>query len=457
MTTSCDPQTVFVANRGEIALRIIRACRRLGLRVVCGYSEADRGAPYLALADDAICIGPAPAAKSYLNIPAVIQAAQLLGADLIHPGYGFLSENADFAEAVAKAGLTLIGPKADVMRRMGDKVEAKAAMIAAGVPCVPGPDSVLPQDPEAIAAIAQEIGYPVILKAAGGGGGRGMRIVRSADTLAEAYMLTRQEAQRFFGNPDIYMEKFLERPRHVEIQVLADAHGTALWLGDRDCSMQRRHQKLIEEAPAPGIDRALIAEIGARCAASCRDIGYVGAGTFEFLYEDGQFYFIEMNTRIQVEHPVTELVTGLDIVALQIDVARGTPLPLTQDEIRTEGHAIECRINAEDPETSAPCPGRVTALHLPGGPGVRVDTHMAPGAEVSASYDSMIAKIIAYGATRDEALSRAQTALDELHIEGIKSNAPLHSLLLQDAGFAAGGVSIHHFEQWQARREADNA
>lgn len=455
--TTPDQQTVFVANRGEIALRIIRACRRLGLRVVCGFSEADRGAPYLALADAAICIGPAPAAKSYLNIPAVIRAARLLEADLIHPGYGFLSENADFAEAVAAAGMTLIGPDAEVMRRMGDKVEAKAAMIAAGVPCVPGPDSVLPQDPDAIAAIAEEIGYPVILKAAGGGGGRGMRIVRDASTLSEAYMLTRQEAQRFFGNPDIYMEKFLERPRHVEIQVLADAQGTALWLGDRDCSMQRRHQKLIEEAPAPGIDRALIAEIGARCARSCAEIGYVGAGTFEFLYEDGQFYFIEMNTRIQVEHPVTEMVTGLDIVALQIEVARGLPLPMTQAEVRTEGHAVECRINAEDPQSFAPSPGRVSALHLPGGPGVRVDTHIEPGSEVSSSYDSMIAKVIAYGADRAEALSRARSALQEMRIEGVKANITLHSELLVDPGFAAGGVSIHHFEHWLAARGDRNA
>ncbi|WP_417604888.1 acetyl-CoA carboxylase biotin carboxylase subunit [Primorskyibacter flagellatus] len=457
MSDHSPVQTVFVANRGEIALRIIRACRRLGLRVVCGFSEADRGAPYLDLADDAICIGPAAAAKSYLNIPAVIQAAQLLDADFVHPGYGFLSENAAFAEAVAKAGMVLIGPNADVMRRMGDKVQAKAAMIAAGVPCVPGPDNTLPKDPEAVKAIAEEIGYPVILKAAGGGGGRGMRIVRAAEELAEASMLTAQEAARFFGNPDIYMEKFLQKPRHVEIQIIADAHGQAIWLGDRDCSMQRRHQKLIEEAPAPGIDRALIAEVGERCAASCREIGYVGAGTFEFLYEDGQFYFIEMNTRIQVEHPVTELVTGLDIVALQIDMARGGKLPVTQDQITTTGHAIECRINAEDPDTFAPSPGRVTALHVPGGPGVRVDTHMVAGAEVSAHYDSMIAKVITYGATRDEALARAQTALAELRIEGVKSNAPLHSALLAEDGFVAGGISIHHFEQWLSKKETADA
>jgi len=446
--------TVLIANRGEIALRIIRACRRLGLRSVCAYSEADRGAAYLALADDSICIGPAPAMKSYLNIPALLAAAELTGADMIHPGYGFLSENAAFAEAVAKAGLVLIGPTASVMRRMGDKVEAKRAMIASGVPCVPGPDSVLPDDAAQVQAIAKDIGYPVILKAAGGGGGRGMRIVRAPGDLADALTLTQQEARRFFGNPDIYIEKFLEKPRHVEIQVLSDAHGTALWLGDRDCSMQRRHQKMIEEAPAPGIDRDLIAQIGARCAASCRDIGYVGAGTFEFLYEDGQFFFIEMNTRIQVEHPVTEMVTGLDIVALQIDVARGTPLPITQSDIVTQGHAIECRINAENPDTFAPAPGTIAHMHPPGGPGIRVDTHVGTGVTVSASYDSMIAKVIAHGATRDQALSRARSALDEMQIDGIHTNIPLHRQLLDDPGFSTGGVGIHHLEQLLAAREA---
>jgi len=452
--SASNADTVLVANRGEIALRIIRACRRLGLRVVCAHSEVDRDAPYLKLADASICIGPAAAQKSYLNIPALIAAAKLTGATMIHPGYGFLSENADFSQAVAEAGLTLIGPTAEVMRKMGDKVEAKKAMIKAGVPCVPGPDSVLPADPEQLASIAQEIGYPVILKAAGGGGGRGMRIVRAAAELADAAMVTGQEARRFFGNPDIYMEKFLQKPRHVEIQILADAHGTALWLGARDCSMQRRHQKLIEEAPAPGIDPALISKIGARCAASCRDIGYVGAGTFEFLYEDGEFFFIEMNTRIQVEHPVTEMVTGIDIVALQIDVARGKPLPVTQDQIVTRGHAIECRINAEDPATFAPCPGQITHLHLPGGPGIRVDTHVTSGSVVSASYDSMIAKVIAYGATRDEALARARSALEEMQVEGVKTNIPLHRELLAEARFAKGSVSIHHLETWLKSKEA---
>lgn len=444
--------TVLIANRGEIALRIIRACRRLDLHVVCAFSEEDRGAGYLRLADQAVCVGPAPALKSYLNIPALLAAAQATGATLVHPGYGFLSENADFAEAVAEAGLTLIGPSAQVMRLMGDKIQAKRAMIESGVPCVPGPDSVLPDDPKALAAIAEEIGYPVILKAAGGGGGRGMRVVHKAGDLDDAFMVTRQEARRFFGNADIYMEKYLQAPRHVEIQVIADSHGNALWLGDRDCSMQRRHQKLIEEAPAPGIDRALIAEIGERCAASCRAIGYVGAGTFEFLYENDEFFFIEMNTRIQVEHPVTEMVTGLDIVALQIAVARGAALPISQADVRPSGHAIECRINAEDPQSFVPSPGRITRMHVPGGPGIRVDTHVATGEDIPASYDSMIGKVIAYGATREEALERARTALAELTVEGVSCNAALHRELLAETGFRTGGVSIHHLEKWLATR-----
>lgn len=451
---SGSQNTVLIANRGEIALRIIRACRRLGLRSVCAFSDADRGAPYLDLADSSICIGPASATKSYLNIPAILAAAELMDADMIHPGYGFLSENAEFSEAVANAGLTLIGPSADVMRRMGDKVAAKTAMIASGVPCVPGPDSVLPDDIAEITKIADEIGYPVILKAAGGGGGRGMRIVKSATDLADAFMLTKQEAQRFFGNPDIYMEKFLEKPRHVEIQVISDSHGNALWLGDRDCSMQRRHQKMIEEAPAPGIDRALIAEVGERCAASCREIGYVGAGTFEFLYENGAFFFIEMNTRIQVEHPVTEMVTGLDIVAMQIDVARGARLEFSQSEVRTEGHSFECRINAEDPNSFAPSPGTIDFMHTPGGPGVRVDTHIGSGSKVSASYDSMVAKVITHGATREEALARARSALAEMRIDGVSTNIELHRAVLEDEGFAKGGVSIHHLEHWLEERSA---
>ncbi|WP_294931330.1 acetyl-CoA carboxylase biotin carboxylase subunit [uncultured Paracoccus sp.] len=454
--TGIDMDSLLVVNRGEIALRIIRACRRLGLRVVCAHSEADRDAAWLRLADQAICVGPAPAAKSYLNIPALMAAAEVTGAGLIHPGYGFLSERPEFARAVEAAGRVLVGPSSDVMAMMGDKVQAKRAMLATGVPCVPGPDSVLPDDLANVRRIAAEIGYPIILKAAGGGGGRGMRVVHKDAELADALVVTRQEASRFFGNPGIYIEKFLQKPRHVEIQVLADRHGNALWLGDRDCSMQRRHQKLIEEAPAPGIDRALIAEIGARCAASCREIGYTGAGTFEFLYEDGQFHFIEMNTRIQVEHPVTEMVTGLDIVAMQIDVARGNALELTQDQIRCDGHAIECRINAEDPETFAPGPGRITAMHMPGGPGVRVDTHAAAGAEIPASYDSMIGKIIAHGPTRAEALARARAALAEARIEGVPTNIALHRQLLDDPGFSAGGVSIHHLERWLTERRASD-
>jgi acetyl-CoA carboxylase biotin carboxylase subunit len=444
--SATSPHVVLVANRGEIALRVIRACRRLGLGVVCVTSEADRGAPHLALADQVICIGPADATRSYLNIPAIIAAARASGATMVHPGYGFLSENADFAELLAAAGLTLIGPDAAAMRIMGDKVSAKSAMIAAGVPCVPGPASTLSADVTKVQTIAHEVGFPIILKAAGGGGGRGMRVVRAEAELQQALMLTMQEAQRFFGNPDIYLEKYLERPRHVEIQVIADRHGNALWLGDRDCSMQRRHQKVIEEAPTPGIDRALIADIGARCAAACLAIGYTGAGTFEFLFQDGEFYFIEMNTRIQVEHTVTEMVTGLDIVALQIEVACGKPLALRQADVACLGHAIECRINAEDPVTFTPAPGRITELHLPGGPGVRVDTHVVAGIDVPPYYDSMIGKVIAHGANRDEAIARLRGALTEMRIVGVPTNIPLQQRLLVDEGFARGGVSIHHLE-----------
>ncbi|HEX9857266.1 MAG TPA: acetyl-CoA carboxylase biotin carboxylase subunit [Paracoccaceae bacterium] len=437
---------LLIANRGEIALRIQHACRSLGIKTVCVYSEADRRAPYLQTADEAICIGPAPAGASYLNADAILLAAELTGAGAIHPGYGFLSENAAFSEAVAAAGRVFVGPTADCIRQMGDKVAAKRAMIAAGVPCVPGPDTALPDDMDAIATVAAGIGYPVIIKAAGGGGGRGMRVVRSPDDLAAAIAITREEAGRFFGNPAVYIEKFLENPRHVEFQVMCDSHGSALWLGDRDCSMQRRHQKVIEEAPAPGIDRALIAEVGDRCTAACRQIGYVGAGTFEFLYEDGRFYFIEMNTRVQVEHPVTEATTGLDIVAMQIRAARGEALGLTQDDIRLTGHAIECRINAEDPFTFAASPGRVTALHLPGGPGVRVDTHLQPGYAIPPQYDSLIAKLIVHGTTRAEALHRMRAALAGFAIEGPATNIPLHQHLIADPGFVAGGVNIHHLE-----------
>jgi acetyl-CoA carboxylase, biotin carboxylase subunit len=448
--------TLLIANRGEIALRILRAAKRLGVKTVCIHSEADRGAPYLAQADQALCIGPAAAAKSYLNIPAILAAARLTGATMVHPGYGFLSENAGFAQAVTEAGMIFVGPPAAAMRIMGDKVSAKTAMIAAGVPCVPGPDATLPEDPAEIAAIAEAIGYPVIIKAAGGGGGRGMRVVERPGDLTAAAMLTRQEAGRFFGTPAIYLEKFLQHPRHVEIQVMADRHGAALWLGDRDCSMQRRHQKVVEEAPAPGIERADVARIGARCAQACIDIGYVGAGTFEFLYEDGQFYFIEMNTRIQVEHPVTEMVTGLDLVALQIEVAAGLPLPLTQDQVVPRGHALECRINAEDPESFTPAPGQITALHLPGGPGVRVDSHVAPGYTIPASYDSLIGKVIVHGATRNEALARMRAAMAEMQVTGIATNIPLHRRILREPGFQAGGVSIHHMEKWLAAERASD-
>lgn len=446
--------TVLIANRGEIALRILRACRQLNLRAACVHSEADADLPYLQLADQTICIGPAPAAASYLNIDAILMAAEATGAGAIHPGYGFLSESARFSEAVTRSGRVFIGPSAQCIRVMGDKIAAKRAMIASGVPCVPGPDEDLPETPQAIAAIAEEIGFPVIVKAAGGGGGRGMRIVRAAGELVGAVELTRKEASRFFGDPTLYMEKFLDRPRHVEIQVICDNHGNAVWMGDRDCSLQRRHQKVIEEAPAPGISRDHIAEIGALCARACRDIGYSGAGTFEFLYEDGAFYFIEMNTRIQVEHPVTEMVTGIDIVAEQIRVAMGHELSVRQEDIRSMGHAVECRINAEDAFSFAPKPGRVSALALPGGPGVRVDTHLATGYEVPAHYDSMIAKLITHGRNREEALQRMRGALRQLHIEGPASNAALHAWLLDDPGFIAGGVDIHHLERLLAEEAA---
>ncbi|MCG5480678.1 acetyl-CoA carboxylase biotin carboxylase subunit [Sinorhizobium alkalisoli] len=453
-----DPQTrpfetVLIANRGEIALRIQRACHTLGLRCVCAYSEADRDAPYLRSADAAICIGPAPATKSYLNVEAILIAAEITGAEAIHPGYGFLSENADFADAVARSGRVFVGPAASAIRTMGNKVAAKKAMIAAGVPCVPGSSEALGDD-AVIARIAEEVGYPIILKAAGGGGGRGMRVVRSQAELAKAAAITREEAQRFFANPDIYIEKFLERPRHVEIQVLCDGHGEAVWLSDRDCSLQRRHQKVIEEAPAPGIDREAIAAIGERCAKACRQIGYVGAGTFEFLYEDGAFYFIEMNTRVQVEHPVTEMITGIDIVAAQLRIARGEPLGFRQQDIRICGHSLECRINAEDPFNFAPQPGRIDELVLPGGPGVRVDTHVTRGYTIPSSYDSMIAKLIVHGSTRDEALARMRRALSELVIDGPACNAALHMELLNEENFVAGGVDIHHLERLLSERSA---
>ncbi|MDB0528794.1 acetyl-CoA carboxylase biotin carboxylase subunit [Ralstonia solanacearum] len=449
--------TVLIANRGEIALRIQRACRGLGLRTVAVYSEADRDAVYVRQADQALCIGPASPTASYLNQAALLAAARVSGAQAIHPGYGFLSENAGFVERVTDAGLTFIGPSADCIRTMGDKVSAKRAMREAGVPCVPGPDTSLPDDPAAVLAIAREIGFPVIVKAAGGGGGRGMRVVQEAAALADALTLTREEARRAFGNPEVYIEKFLTHPRHVEIQVLADRYGHAIWLGSRDCSLQRRHQKVLEEAPAPGIDPALIAEVGERCAAACRQVGYCGVGTFEFLYENGAFYFIEMNTRLQVEHPVTEMTSGIDIVQQQIRVARGEPLTLRQDDIACRGHALECRINAEHPDTFLPSPGVITGLRLPGGYGVRVDTHAGAGYRVPSHYDSMIAKLIVHGASREDARRRMQLALDELQVDGIATNVPLHREIVRDADFEKGGVDIHHLERWlRARAEPRN-
>ncbi|WP_108661713.1 acetyl-CoA carboxylase biotin carboxylase subunit [Acuticoccus kandeliae] len=439
---------VLVANRGEIALRIIRAARTLGLRTIAVHSTEDAKAGWLAEADTAIAIGPARASASYLNGAAILMAAQATGAGAIHPGYGFLSENAAFAQAVTDAGLVFVGPPADCIRRMGDKMAAKRAMRAAGVPCVPGPDTPLPQDPAAVRALAEDLGYPVMIKAAGGGGGRGMRLVRTPAELAPALEQTREEAARFFGDPTLYIEKFLTAPRHVEIQVLCDTHGTALWLGDRDCSLQRRHQKLMEEAPAPGIDRAAVAALGARCAEACRAIDYVGAGTFEFLYQDGAFHFIEMNTRIQVEHPVTEMVTGLDIVALQLRVARGERLDLDQTQIAARGHAIECRINAEHPSTFVPSAGTIAALRLPQGQGVRVDTHIGVNEKIPACYDSLLAKLIVHGTDRADALRRMREALDDLHVEGIETTAPLHRRLLRDPAIEAGAVGIDHLERW---------
>ena len=439
---------ILIANRGEIALRIQRACRELGIKTVVVYSTADKDAKYVKLADEAVCIGPAPSTQSYLNMPAIISAAEVTDAEAIHPGYGFLSENADFAERVEKSGFAFIGPRPESIRLMGDKVSAKNAMIKAGVPCVPGSAGALPTDnPKEILATAKRVCYPVIIKAAGGGGGRGMRVVHTEAALISAVNMTREEAGRAFGNPEVYMEKFLERPRHVEIQVLADTHGNALWLGERDCSMQRRHQKVIEEAPAPGIDRKLIAKIGERCADACKKIAYRGAGTFEFLYEKGEFFFIEMNTRVQVEHPVTEMITGIDIVQEQIKIAAGQKLGFRQRDIVFKGHAIECRLNAEDPFKFTPSPGRIQSWHMPGGPGIRVDSHAYSGYLVPPNYDSMIGKLIAYGATREQAIRRMRIALSEMVIDGILTNVPLHRELMLDSKFVEGGTSIHYLEQ----------
>ncbi|MBB4480544.1 acetyl-CoA carboxylase biotin carboxylase subunit [Rhizobium etli] len=447
--------TVLIANRGEIAARIERACHELGLKTVAICSEADRQAPYIKTADYFLCIGPSTAGKSYLNQDAILLVARLTGAGAIHPGYGFLSENAAFADAVEKAGLTFIGPTASSIATMGDKIAAKRAMMAAGVPCVPGPDSALPDDPEAIERIALEIGYPVIVKASGGGGGRGMRVVLKADQLHEAIALTREEARKAFGSPALYMEKFLEHPRHIEIQVLCDDHGNAVWLGHRDCSMQRRHQKVVEEAPAPGIAPEIIQPVGMACVQACRQIGYRGVGTFEFLYEDGAFYFIEMNTRLQVEHPVTELTSGVDIVQAQIKAAQGDVLDFAQGDVTCEGHSFECRINAEDPDTFLPSAGVVTHLTLPQGPGIRVDTHIHSGYRVSPYYDSLIAKLIVHAPTRAKAMARMCEALAGIEIEGIATNIPFLRALFEDHAFARGETDIHYLEQWlKLRRTA---
>ena len=439
--------SVLIANRGEIALRIQRACQSLGIRTIVAHSEADRDAVYVSRADQAICIGPATAAASYLDQAAILLAATATKAQAIHPGYGFLSENAAFAQHTVDAGLTFIGPDAACIRMMGDKIAAKQAMRSAGVPCVPGPDTALPDDPNAVRDLAREIGFPVIVKAAGGGGGRGMRVVADETSLLEALTLTREEARQAFGNPEVYIEKFLAHPRHVEIQVLADGHGAALWLGSRDCSLQRRHQKVLEEAPAPGIDEPVVVQIGERCVEACRQMGYRGLGTFEFLVEDRSFYFIEMNTRLQVEHPVTEMITGIDIVQQQIRVARGEPLSFTQADVCCRGHAFECRINAEDPVSFAPSPGMITQWDLPGGHGVRIDTHAGSGYAVPPYYDSMIAKLIVHGETRQDALTRLQIALDEMQVSGILTNLPLHRRIVRDPLFVAGAVDIHHLER----------
>jgi acetyl-CoA carboxylase biotin carboxylase subunit len=439
---------ILIANRGEIALRIQRACREMGIKAVMVYSEADRDAKYVKLADEAVCIGPAPSGQSYLHMPAIISAAEVTDAEAIHPGYGFLSENADFAERVENSGFVFIGPTAASIRLMGDKVSAKQAMIRAGVPTVPGSEGALSDNPVEIKRVAKSIGYPVIIKAAGGGGGRGMRVVHTEAALIHAVQTTKAEAGSAFGNPAVYMEKYLQNPRHVEIQIIADTHKNAVHLGERDCSMQRRHQKVIEESPAPGIPRRLIEKIGERCAAACKKIGYRGAGTFEFLFENGEFYFIEMNTRVQVEHPVTEWVTGIDIVKTQIEVAAGGKLPFSQKDVALRGHAIECRINAEDPFNFMPSPGKITGWHTAGGPGVRVDSHAYHNYTVPSHYDSMIGKLIVYGDTREQALARMRTALSEMVVEGIKTNIPLHRELMVDASFISGGTNIHYLEKW---------
>ncbi len=440
-------EKVVIANRGEIALRILRACHELGIRTVAVYSEDDREQKHVKLADESVCIGPAKSSESYLNIPAIISAAEVTDSVAIHPGYGFLSENADFAERVEQSGFKFIGPKPDTIRSMSDKVSAKKIMGKAGISCVPGSNGTLSNDKNEIMKIARDIGYPVIIKAAGGGGGRGMRVVNSEAALLNAIALTRAEAKTAFDNDTLYMEKYLEHPKHIEIQILADEHGHAIHLGERDCSMQRRYQKIIEEAPAAGINNSLRQKISERCIRVCREIGYRGAGTFEFLYEEGKFYFIEMNTRIQVEHPVTEMVTNIDLIKEQLKIANGDELSYSQKEIKIRGHAIECRINAEDPESFMPSPGTIQHYHPPGGPGIRVDTHIYQGYSITPYYDSLIGKLIAHAETRELALSRMAMALSEIVLDGIKTNIPLHQSLISDAGFIAGTTDIHYLEK----------
>ena len=438
---------IVIANRGEIALRIQRACRELGIKTVAVHSDADRDLKHVRLADESVCIGPAPSTDSYLNVPALISAAEVTDAIAIHPGYGFLSENADFAERVEQSGFIFIGPKPETIRIMGDKITAIEAMKQAGVPTVPGSDGELDDNKKRTIALARKIGYPVIIKAAGGGGGRGMRVVHSEAALLNAISLTKAEAGSAFGNDMVYMEKYLENPRHVEFQVLADTHGNAIHLGERDCSMQRRHQKVVEEAPAPGITEELRQKIGNRCAEACRQIGYRGAGTFEFLYENGEFYFIEMNTRVQVEHPVTEMITGVDIVKEQLRIAAGEPLSYRQEDIVIRGHAMECRLNAENPDNFMPSPGTINQLHVAGGPGIRFDSHIYNGYRVPPYYDSMIGKLIAHGENRDSAIARMRTALSEMVIEGIQTNIPLQANIMRDGAFCEGGVNIHYLEK----------
>jgi acetyl-CoA carboxylase biotin carboxylase subunit len=444
-------EKILIANRGEIALRIQRACREMGIKTVAVHSEADTEAKYVKLADESVCIGPAPSEKSYLNIPAIISAAEVTDSEAIHPGYGFLAENADFAERVEKSGFVFIGPRPETIRLMGDKVNAKNAMKKAGVPCVPGSDGALPESPGEVKEIIRAIGYPVIIKASGGGGGRGMRVVHTEAALSNAVIMTRNEAQAAFGNPVVYAEKFMENPRHIEFQVLVDEHRNAIYLGERDCSIQRRNQKIIEEAPAPGLPTRLRDKIGSRCADACRRIGYRGVGTFEFLFEKKEFYFIEMNTRLQVEHPITEAITGIDLVQQQIHVAAGEKLSIRQKDVVQKGHAIECRINAEDPYKLTPCAGRITQYHVPGGPGIRVDSHIYHNYIVPPNYDSLIGKVIAYGDNRGQAIARMRIALSEMIVEGIMTNIPLHLDLLYDAAFLRGGANIHYLEQMLAQ------